>query len=99
MIKRWTYSLITRDANSIMKQIHNDGEHKHRMPLLLPFEQSLAFLDHDLSPTQYQKILDVEMPSEELDYHPVFTIRSPKLRPDDQPKKRTLGMGEITRTR
>ena len=86
LVKHWTYTLITRDANSVMKQIHNDGENKWRMPLLLPFEQSKKWLDEDLSPEDYQAILDIEMPSEELNCIPVYTIRSPKMRPDDKPK-------------
>ena len=86
LIKHWTYTLITRDANSVMKQIHNDGENKWRMPLLLPFEQSKKWLDEDLSPEDYQAILDIEMPSEELNCIPMYTIRSPKMRPDYKPK-------------
>jgi putative SOS response-associated peptidase YedK len=86
MMKRWTFSLITRDANDIMRQIHNDGENRGRMPLLLPFEMSKEFIFDDLSPERYKEILHFEMPSEELDYHPVFTIRSPKERPDGKPK-------------
>ncbi|MEO9003823.1 MAG: SOS response-associated peptidase family protein [Ginsengibacter sp.] len=86
MIKHWTYTLITRDANSIMKQIHNDGENKWRMPLLLPLEQSKKWLAEELSPEDYRAILDFEMPSGELNCIPVYTIRSPKLRPDDKAK-------------
>lgn len=86
LTKRWTFSLITREANKVMRQIHNEGEHKGRMPLMLPLERSLEFLNKDLSPAHYQEILDFEMPSEELNYHPVYTIRSAKQRPDDAPK-------------
>ena len=86
MIQRYTYTLITRNANEVMRQIHNDGDNKGRMPLLLPFELSREFLQDDLSAERYQEILDFELPSEALDYWPVFTIRSPKSRPDDKPK-------------
>ena len=86
MIKHWSYTLITRDANSVMKQIHNDGENKWRMPLLLPFDQSKKWLDEELSEEDYKAILDFEMPSTELNCIPVYTIRSPNLRPDDKPK-------------
>lgn len=86
LIKHWSYTLITRDANSVMKQIHNDGENKWRMPLLLPFEQSRKWLDEDLSAEEYTAILDFEMPSGELNCVPVYTIRSPKMRPDDKAK-------------
>jgi putative SOS response-associated peptidase YedK len=84
--KIWSYSLITRGANSLMKQIHNDGDNKWRMPLLLPFEHSKKWVSEDLSEEEYKSILDFEMPSEELNYIPVYTIRSPKMRPDDKPK-------------
>lgn len=86
VIKRWTYTLITRNANSVMCDIHNGGDNKGRMPLLLPFEMAKEWLDEELTPERYKAILDFEMPSEELIYHPVFTIRSPKLRPDELPK-------------
>lgn len=86
MIKRFTYTIITRDANELMKQIHNDGDNKFRMPLFLPFELSKEWLTEDLSPEKYKSILDFEMPSNQLDYYPVYTIRSPKARPDGKRK-------------
>ncbi|HYF32818.1 MAG TPA: SOS response-associated peptidase family protein [Chitinophagaceae bacterium] len=86
LLKRLTFTLITRDANEVMKQIHNDGENKWRMPLLLPFELSQAFIADDLTTEKYIEILGFEMPSSELDYWPVFTIRSPKGRPDNKIK-------------
>jgi len=86
MIKRFTYTLMTRNANSVMEMIHNDGENKGRMPLFLPFEMAMAFLDDNLSDSSYKEILNFEMASEELDHWPVFTVRSPKGRPDDKAK-------------
>jgi len=86
MVKRWTYTLITRSANDLMKHIHNDGDNRWRMPLLLPFELSKAFISDDLSPEQYKEILHYEMQPQEMKYHPVFTIRSPKPRPDNKMK-------------
>ncbi|HMC85464.1 MAG TPA: SOS response-associated peptidase [Chitinophagaceae bacterium] len=86
MIKRWTYTIITRNANTVMGDIHNDGDNRGRMPLFLPFELSKKWLDDDLSEVDYKTVLAFEMPSEELDYWPVFTIRSAKVRPDDKPK-------------
>lgn len=69
-----------------MRAIHNDGENKWSMPLMVRFEQSEKWLEDDLTPEEYKAILDFEMPSRELNYHPVFTIRSSKLRPDDKAK-------------
>lgn len=86
MIKRFTYTLITRNANSVMRDIHNDGDNKGRMPLFLPLEMATRWLDEDITQDEYKAILEFEMPSEELNYHPVFTIRSPKGRPDEKAK-------------
>jgi len=86
MIKRRTYTIITRNANSIMEQIHNDGENRGRMPLFLPLELAQKWVSDELSESDYRAILNTEMPSEELDYWPVFTIRSGKARPDDKIK-------------
>lgn len=86
IVKRWTYTLITRAANEAMKKIHNDGENKWRMPLFLPFELSKKWLDGNLNSDDYKTVLNFEMPSEEIDYFPVFTIRSPKSRPDNKAK-------------
>jgi putative SOS response-associated peptidase YedK len=49
VIKRYTYTLITRDANDVMRNIHNDGENRGRMPLLVPLEMALDFIKEDLS--------------------------------------------------
>lgn len=86
MIKRWTYTIITRGANTVMEQIHNDGDNRGRMPLFLPFELSNKWLSDNLSEEDYRAILAFEMPAEELNYWPVFTIRSAKSRPDDKLK-------------
>jgi putative SOS response-associated peptidase YedK len=86
MLQRWTYTLITRTANSIMLQIHNGGDNKGRMPLTVPLDMAKDFLSEELSPERYKEILDFEMSSEKMIYHPVFTIRSPKSRPDERAK-------------
>lgn len=86
IVKHWTFTLITRPANDLMRKIHNDGENKWRMPLFVPFEKAKRWIAEDLAVQEYQDILDFEMPSDELDAIPVYTIRSPKLRPDNKPK-------------
>lgn len=77
-----TFGLITRAANSLMRQIHNSGENKWRMPLFLPLEQSQQWLNDELSVEEYQELLNYEMPSDELAYRSVYTIRGTKPRPD-----------------
>lgn len=69
-----------------MKQIHNDGDNKERMPLLLPFELSKKWVEEELTLEDYKAILAFEVPSEELNHIPVFSIRTPKPRPDDKAK-------------
>jgi putative SOS response-associated peptidase YedK len=86
MIKRFTFSLITRGANALMKQIHNDGENKGRMPLCLPFAMSKEFLNETLSPEHYREILNYEMTAANMEAITVFTIRSAIQRPDNKPK-------------
>jgi putative SOS response-associated peptidase YedK len=86
MIRRFTFTLITRNANSLMMKIHNGGENKFRMPLFLPRNMSLEWLKEDLGEDRYKELLSFEMPSEALKYHPVFTIRGRTPRPDNKMK-------------
>ncbi len=82
MIKRYTFTIITRAANDVMGKIHNDGENAGRMPLFLPFELSKKWLNEDLNLEDYKAILDYELPSDQLEYTPVYTIRGKGERPD-----------------
>jgi putative SOS response-associated peptidase YedK len=76
-----THTLITRPANAVMRQIHNDGENAFRMPLFLPKDMEADWLDPNLTDTQLQEILEYEMPAEDLEYYPVFSIRTTKPHP------------------
>ena len=101
LVKRWTFGMITRKANALMVNIHNDGENRHRMPLFLPPDMLKEFLSNNLTEERYRQLLAFEMPPEELDYWPVYTIRSSKPRPDgldktayyEWPKLPPLGEG------
>lgn len=84
--KRWTFSLITRGANDLMKLIHNDGENKWRMPLFLPNDLAKEWVSQELSTERMQEILHFELSPSELTCWPVFTIRTPKERPDRKKK-------------
>ncbi len=86
VIKRYTYTLITRNTNDLMRKTHNSGDNKYRTPLTLPCEMSMDFLGPGISPESYKTILNFEMPPEEMSAHAVFTIRSPKGRPDEKSK-------------
>lgn len=81
-----TFTVITRPANTVMQQIHNGGPNAGRMPLMLPKELELKWLEEDLTEDQIQEIINYEMPAEALSYCPVYTIRTSKLRPDGRGK-------------
>src|SRR5450432_3499081 len=66
VLKRYTFSLITRGANEVMANIHNDGDNKNRMPLFLTADLSKLWLSNELSEEEYKNILDFEMPSEKI---------------------------------
>jgi putative SOS response-associated peptidase YedK len=83
---RGTFTIITRAANSIMKQIHNGGPNAGRMPLIVPKELELRWIDEELTDEEIGSILNYEWPAEELEYHTVHTIRTTKERPDGKGK-------------
>ncbi len=86
LIRRWTFTLVTRPANALMQLIHNDGDNKWRMPLFLTTALAREWVSPDLSPERMQALLDFCFPAEALECWPVFTIRSPKPRPDSKRK-------------
>lgn len=81
-----TYTLITRAANDLMAKIHNGGDNAFRMPLFLPKELELKWLSPDLTEEDFRQILDYEWPSSEMEFDPVYTIRTTKERPDQKQK-------------
>jgi putative SOS response-associated peptidase YedK len=83
---RGMFTLITRSGNEIMRQIHNSGDNAFRMPLFLPKELELKWLDPNLTDEGIGKILAYEMPSKDLIYNTVFSIRGRSPRPDGKPK-------------
>ena len=81
-----TFSVVTRQANSLMQKIHNADPDDPRMPLFLPFEKAVRWIDPGLSDEEIAALLNFEIPSGELEAWPVYTIRSPKPRPDRKEK-------------
>jgi putative SOS response-associated peptidase YedK len=71
-----TFSVITREANSLMKTIHNSGPNSGRMPLILDKERALKWLDPDLKEAEIKLIAEYEYPAEQLEAWPVNTIRT-----------------------
>jgi putative SOS response-associated peptidase YedK len=90
-----TFTVITRAANSIMRGIHNGGNNANRMPLMLPRELELKWLLPDLNDNEITEILNFEIPSDKIDYRTVFTIRSPKPRPDHKEKTEYYEWSEL----
>jgi len=73
-----TFSIITRAANPLMATIHNGGTNSGRMPLLLPKEKAMQWLDKSLTDDSLRTILDYEFPESEMEAWPVNTIRTRK---------------------
>jgi putative SOS response-associated peptidase YedK len=83
---RGMFTMITRSGNNVMRQIHNGGDNAFRMPLFLSKELELKWLSPDLVDEEIREILDYEIPSDALEYWPVFSIRGKQVRPDDKLK-------------
>src|SRR5579864_7021076 len=54
MMQRWTYTLITRNANEVMAQIHNDGDNRSRMPLFVPLDLAKKWVEEELPEKEYR---------------------------------------------
>lgn len=96
LLWKYSFTIVTRAANELMKKIHNDGNNVERMPLMLPLTLSEKWLQEELTEKEYRDILDFEMPSEEINYKTVYTIRSPKQRPDEKAKNEFWDWGVVS---
>ena len=83
---RGMFTLITRGANDVMRQIHNSGDNAFRMPLFLPKEREMEWLSPDLTDEEMASLLTYEMPSDHIVYNPVYSIRGRTPRPDGRPR-------------
>ena len=83
---RGMFSMLTRWGNDVMRNIHNSGDNAYRMPLFLPKEKELEWLKPGLSDEEMKQILAYELPSDELEYHTVFSIRGKAQRTDGKLK-------------
>jgi putative SOS response-associated peptidase YedK len=82
----WSFTMITRWGNEVMRGIHNDGENKHRMPLFLTPELEQAWISEKLTESQMTEIFAFEMPTEAMGYRPVYSLRGAADRPDGKHK-------------
>ena len=84
--KRFTFTILTRAANTLMQQIHNGGTNKNRMPLMLTLGLSKKWVNEEISAEDYKAILAYEMPVNDMHYKTVYTIRTTEERPDAKAK-------------
>ncbi|WP_349318061.1 SOS response-associated peptidase family protein [Chitinophaga sp. MM2321] len=77
-----TFTLLTREANPLLKQIHNAGENPGRMPLMLTEDMLATWIRPDLDDAGIKEILDFSMPPDNLEYWPVNSVR--KRHEDDE---------------
>ena len=82
-----SFTMLTRSANTLMQDIHNDGVNKHRMPLFLPPEKASDWIEPNLSDEDIKSICSYFIPSEALEAHPVFSLRTTESRPDHKDKE------------
>ena len=78
--------MLTRTANELMANIHNDGEFRHRMPLFLTPELEEFWLSEHFTDADMKAVFEYMLPSETLDYRTVYSIRGTKPRPDSKAK-------------
>lgn len=84
---RGMFTLITRAANDIMSKIHNGGENPFRMPMFLPNEEKeLMWLNSSLHQNEFKEVLEYVIPSESLNYHTVYTLRTDRCKVDGKTK-------------
>ncbi len=76
-----SFGMLTREANSLMANIHNDGPNKHRMPLFLPPELEQEWIS-EINEIDMANIVSFKMPEENLLAYPVYTLRGYPERPD-----------------
>lgn len=85
-VSKGSFTMLTRTANQTMQGIHNSGEHRHRMPLFLTPELEEFWVSPHFSEDDMKAVFDYCLPSEFLEYHPVYTIRGKAVRPDGKNK-------------
>jgi putative SOS response-associated peptidase YedK len=63
-----TFALITTDANSLMKQIHNS---KERMPAILPIQLAEEWITDGLTEIQIKEIATYQIPASDMEAHTI----------------------------
>lgn len=73
--RRGTFVFLTHEANSLMAKIYNRDEKDPRMPLFLPSEAEMLWLDRQASEAQILEIANTNFPADHLESWPVYSIR------------------------
>lgn len=92
---RGMFTLVTRWGNDIMRNIHNSGDNAFRMPLFLPEEQEKEWLKPRLQDAEMKELISYELPSDQLKYHTVFSIRGKAQRTDGKLKYEPWSYGSL----
>lgn len=81
-----TFSILTLPSNEIMSQIHNHGPNKNRMPVLHQPQDAVKWIHPDMDEATIKFMINYQIPSDQIEYCPVFSIRTTKPRPDGKGK-------------
>ena len=85
-IKKYSFALLTRPANEVLKLIHNSGEFRHRMPLYLTPEIEEFWLSNQFTNDDMKAVFDYMMPGENFNFQTVYSVRGRTPRPDGKHK-------------
>ncbi|TWV91982.1 SOS response-associated peptidase [Chitinophaga pinensis] len=86
LVQVGSFTMVTTEANEVMRQIHNGGNNPHRMPLFLPLDMGKQWISASRTKGDVKEILQYRLPPDQLSYHTVFTLSGKKSRPDGKAK-------------
>jgi putative SOS response-associated peptidase YedK len=75
-----SYTMLTTEANSLMKKVHNGGEHPGRMPLAIEREHEAIWLSPDASKGELKEVMNYKIPADRIRAWPIHTIRGRNAR-------------------
>ncbi len=73
-----SYTMLTTAANTLLKKVHNGGEHPGRMPLVIERNMEAIWLGSDATEKEIEEVLSYKIPAKQLEAWPVHTIRGKK---------------------
>lgn len=81
-----TFTIVTTEANALMREIHNGGLNKFRMPLIADPSDPLKWIRSSLTDDDIKSQVTTQFPSESMEAWTVFSIRGQQPRPDGKSK-------------